>query len=113
MAPLTAPQSNPVTAVAGNAARRRCGCSGFFSLAAKTGFVAVRSVAVSGALATGQSQSGFGALRAKLSAMRGLHRRDLSRWQQPNLALKRTRSGRPRKAFISFWALPVPPARAA
>ena len=31
----------------------------------------------------------------------------------PNPSLKRTRSGRPALAFISFWAKPAPPARAA
>ena len=33
--------------------------------------------------------------------------------RQPNQSLKRTRTGRPLQAFISFWALRVLPARAA
>ena len=33
--------------------------------------------------------------------------------RQPNQSLKRTRTGRPLQALISFWALRVLPARAA
>ena len=112
MAPSDTPRFLQVPAFAGCSARRRLG--GFSEVSAvctwASAFIAALFSATS---AVSKSNLSFGAFGVKIGLMLNHTRSLAARSPRPNPALKRTRSGKPAMAFISFSAKAALPPRAA